>query len=74
VIADVERRILQVFTEGFVDVEREFTQVFRRCSPRRGQAGAHRSRRMLTTGIEVEARPPGKKISGCRCCPAVRSR
>ncbi len=29
---------------------------------RRGQAAAHRPVDMLTTGIEVEARPPGKKI------------
>ena len=29
---------------------------------RRGQAGPHRPRRHANTGIEVEARPPGKKI------------
>ena len=25
---------------------------------------------MLATGIEIEARPPGRRSSGCRCCPA----
>ena len=63
VIADVDARILQVFTEAFVDVEREFQQVFSTLFPGgEGRLLLTDPDDMLTTGIEVEARPPGKKI------------
>jgi chromosome segregation protein len=64
VIADVDARILQVFNDAFVDVEREFREVFTALFP--GGEGRLRltdPNDMLTTGIEVEARPPGKKIT-----------
>jgi chromosome segregation protein len=64
VVADVDARILQVFSEAFVDVEREFREVFTVLFP--GGEGRLRLTDpddMLTTGIEVEARPPGKKIT-----------
>ncbi|SOJ54357.1 Chromosome partition protein Smc [Mycobacterium simulans] len=64
VIADVDARILQVFSDAFVDVEREFRQVFASLFP--GGEGRLRLTEpddMLTTGIEVEARPPGKKVT-----------
>ncbi|OBI99668.1 chromosome segregation protein SMC [Mycobacterium alsense] len=64
VIADVDARILQVFSDAFADVEREFTEVFAALFP--GGEGRLRLTDpddMLTTGIEVEARPPGKKIT-----------
>jgi chromosome segregation protein len=63
VIADVDERILQVFTEAYNDVEREFTQVFATLFPGgEGRLLLTNPDDMLTTGIEVEARPPGKKI------------
>lgn len=63
VIADVDTRILQVFTEAYMDVEREFTQVFSTLFPGgEGRLLLTDPSDMLTTGIEVEARPPGKKI------------
>ncbi|MGE2712539.1 chromosome segregation protein SMC [Mycolicibacterium litorale] len=63
VIADVDDRILQVFTEAYADVEREFTQVFNTLFPGgEGRLLLTNPDDMLTTGIEVEARPPGKKI------------
>ena len=63
VIADVDDRILQVFTEAYADVEREFTQVFATLFPGgEGRLLLTDPGDMLTTGIEVEARPPGKKI------------
>ncbi|MCQ4362564.1 chromosome segregation protein SMC [Mycobacterium gordonae] len=64
VVADVDARILQVFSEAFVDVEREFQTVFTTLFP--GGEGRLRLTQpddMLTTGIEVEARPPGKKVT-----------
>ncbi|MBV9352641.1 MAG: chromosome segregation protein SMC [Mycobacterium sp.] len=63
VIADVDARILQVFADAFTDVEREFREVFAALFP--GGEGRLRLTDpddMLTTGIEVDARPPGKKI------------
>lgn len=63
VIEDVDARILQVFTEAYADVEREFTQVFSTLFPGgEGRLLLTNPDDMLTTGIEVEARPPGKKI------------
>jgi chromosome segregation protein len=64
VVADVDARILQVFTDAFTDVEREFRDVFTALFP--GGEGRLRLTDpddMLATGIEVEARPPGKKIT-----------
>lgn len=63
VIADVDATILQLFTEAWKDVEAAFPQVFSTLFP----GGAGRlvltdPDDMLTTGIEVEARPPGKKV------------
>ncbi len=63
VIADVDARILQVFAEAYADVEREFTEVFATLFPGgEGRLVLTDPDDMLTTGIEVEARPPGKKI------------
>jgi chromosome segregation protein len=64
VVADVDARILQVFSDAFADVEREFRDVFSSLFP--GGEGRLRltdPTDMLATGIEVEARPPGKKIT-----------
>jgi chromosome segregation protein len=63
VVADVDARILQVFADAYADVENEFRGVFAALFP--GGEGRLRLTEpddMLTTGIEVEARPPGKKI------------
>ena len=63
VIADVDNRILQVFTEAYTDVEREFSQVFATLFPGgEGRLLLTDPSDMLTTGVEVEARPPGKKV------------
>ena len=63
VISDVDTRILQVFTEAYEDVEREFRGVFAALFPGgEGRLLLTDPEDMLTTGIEVEARPPGKKI------------
>ncbi len=63
VIGDVDNRILQVFTEAYADVEREFTQVFAALFPGgEGRLLLTNPADMLTTGVEVEARPPGKKV------------
>ena len=63
VVAEVDARILQVFTEAYADVEREFVEVFQTLFPGgEGRLLLTDPSDMLTTGIEVEARPPGKKV------------
>lgn len=63
VVADVDARILQMFTEAYADVEREFVEVFAKLFPGgEGRLVLTDPSDMLTTGIEVEARPPGKKV------------
>ncbi|MGH3770643.1 MAG: AAA family ATPase, partial [Pseudonocardiaceae bacterium] len=63
VIAEVDEKILEVFTEAFHDVAREFETVFTTLFPGgEGKLLLTEPDNMLTTGIEVEARPPGKKV------------
>lgn len=63
VIADVDGQILTLFSEAWADVEREFPNVFHTLFPG-GEARLILTEPsdMLATGIEVEARPPGKKV------------
>jgi chromosome segregation protein len=63
IVDEVDAKVEQVFTEAWYDVEREFADVFSRLFP--GGEGAlilTDPQNMLTTGIDVEARPPGKKV------------
>ncbi|QGU02314.1 Chromosome partition protein Smc [Corynebacterium kalinowskii] len=63
VIEDVDKQILQLFTDAWHDVEREFPAVFATLFPGgEGRLVLTDPDDMLTTGIEVEARPPGKRV------------
>jgi chromosome segregation protein len=63
VVKDVDDRILEVFTTAFFDTAREFEAVFPILFPGgEGKLILTDPDNMLTTGIDVEARPPGKKI------------
>ena len=63
IIADVDERIQQVFAEAYADTERHFSDVFSRLFPGgEGRLVLTDPSDLLTTGIEVEARPPGKKV------------
>uniref|UniRef100_UPI002FD9BD7D chromosome segregation protein SMC n=1 Tax=Dietzia sp. TaxID=1871616 RepID=UPI002FD9BD7D len=63
VIDDVDVRIEQIFTEAYADVEREFESVFQVLFPGgEGRLVLTDPDDMLATGIDVEARPPGKKV------------
>ncbi|GAA1977324.1 chromosome segregation protein SMC [Catenulispora subtropica] len=63
IVKEVDDRVEQVFTEAFADVAREFEGVFSRLFPGGdGRLILTDPSDMLTTGIEVEARPPGKKV------------
>ena len=63
VIEDVDAKILQLFTDAWHDVEAAFPEVFSTLFPGgQGRLVLTEPEDMLTTGIEVEARPPGKKV------------
>jgi chromosome segregation protein len=63
VVREVDERIHDVFAAAFTDVAREFEQVFATLFPGgSGKLVLTEPDSMLTTGIEVEARPPGKKV------------
>ncbi|OYN88198.1 chromosome segregation protein SMC [Parenemella sanctibonifatiensis] len=63
IVTEVDRRVEQVFAEAYADVEKAFHHVFSRLFPGgEGRLVLTEPGQWLTTGIEVEARPPGKKI------------
>ena len=63
IVKEVDARVEEVFTEAYRDVEREFEQVFARLFPGgEGRLVLTDPANMLTTGIDVEARPPGKRV------------
>ncbi|HEY8471318.1 MAG TPA: chromosome segregation protein SMC [Natronosporangium sp.] len=63
VVSDVDARILEIFSSAYQDTAREFEQVFKVLFPGgEGRLVLTDPEDMLTTGVEVEARPPGKKI------------
>ncbi|MEU8642602.1 MULTISPECIES: chromosome segregation protein SMC [unclassified Streptomyces] len=63
VIKEVDERVEQVFTEAYRDTAREFEGVFSRLFPGGdGRLILTDPDNMLTTGVDVEARPPGKKV------------
>ncbi|KQV72878.1 chromosome segregation protein SMC [Nocardioides sp. Root122] len=63
IVREVDARVEQVFTEAYADVEKAFDQTFARLFPGgEGRLVLTNPSDMLTTGVEVEARPPGKKV------------
>jgi len=63
VVKEVDDRVQEVFASAYADTAREFEGLFARLFP--GGAGRlllTEPDDMLTTGIEIEARPPGKKV------------
>ncbi|MEU8823019.1 AAA family ATPase [Streptomyces sp. NPDC048636] len=63
VVKEVDERVEQVFTEAYRDTAREFEGVFSRLFPGgEGRLILTDPENMLTTGVDVEARPPGKKV------------
>jgi chromosome segregation protein len=63
IVREVDERVEQVFTAAYHDTAREFEGVFARLFPGgEGRLVLTDPSDMLATGIEVEARPPGKKV------------
>ncbi|MEJ7774498.1 MAG: chromosome segregation protein SMC [Nocardioidaceae bacterium] len=63
IVTEVDGRMQQVFSAAYDDVEREFGRVFGRLFPG-GEGGLVLTdpADLLASGIEVEARPAGKKV------------
>lgn len=63
IVREVDQRVEQVFTEAYADVSRAFDATFSRLFPGgEGRLVLTDPDDMLATGVEVEARPPGKKV------------
>ncbi|HZJ51224.1 MAG TPA: AAA family ATPase [Actinomycetota bacterium] len=63
IVAEVDETIVQVFSEAFEDVAREFEVVFERLFPGgRGRLELTEGQDFLGGGVEIEARPPGKRV------------
>jgi chromosome segregation protein len=63
IVREVDARVEQVFTEAYADVSAAFDQTFSRLFPGgEGRLVLTDPDDMLATGVEVEARPPGKKV------------
>lgn len=63
IVREIDERVEQVFADAFADTAREFETVFARLFPGgEGRLVPTEPGEMLTTGIEIEARPAGKKV------------
>ncbi|MES9540961.1 chromosome segregation protein SMC [Actinomadura sp. NPDC000600] len=62
-VKEVDDRVQQVFAAAYDDTAREFERIFARLFPGgEGSLSLTEPGDMLTTGVEVSARPPGKKV------------
>jgi chromosome segregation protein len=63
IIKEVDDRVQQIFTQAYEDTAREFEIVFARLFPGGdGKLILTNPSDMLTSGVDVEARPPGKRV------------
>ena len=62
-IEDVDARVQEVFASAYADIEKTFAEVFTRLFPGgEGKLVLTDPSDMLTTGVDIEARPAGKKV------------
>jgi chromosome segregation protein len=62
-VKEVDDRVQEVFAAAYEDTAREFERIFARLFPGgEGALSLTEPGDMLTTGVEVSARPPGKKV------------
>jgi chromosome segregation protein len=63
IVREVDARVEEVFTAAYADVSKAFDATFARLFPGgEGRLVLTNPGDMLATGVEVEARPPGKKV------------
>lgn len=63
IIKEVDEKVVQIFSDAYFDTAREFEQIFARLFPGGdGKLILTDPSNMMTTGVDVEARPPGKRV------------
>ncbi|NTV39212.1 MAG: chromosome segregation protein SMC, partial [Demequinaceae bacterium] len=63
IVTEIDQRVEQIFTEAFNDTAAQFELIFPRLFPGgEGRLVLTDPKNMLETGIDVEARPAGKKV------------
>ncbi len=63
IIKEVDDKVVEIFTQAYHDTEREFVGIFSRLFPGgEGRLILTNPHDMMTTGVDVEARPPGKRV------------
>ncbi len=63
IIKEVDDKVVQIFSDAYYDTAREFEKIFARLFPGGdGRLILTDPNNMMTTGIDVEARPPGKRV------------
>src|SRR5699024_10510682 len=63
IVKEVDDRVQQVFSEAYADVAREVSDVFSRLFPGgEGNLVLTEPDDLLTSGVEVAARPPGRMV------------
>ncbi|MEX0913897.1 MAG: AAA family ATPase, partial [Demequina sp.] len=63
IVREIDERVEQIFVDAFEDTAREFEQIFPRLFPGgEGKLVLTDPSNMLDTGLDVEARPAGKKV------------
>ena len=63
IVREIDERVEQIFVDAFNDTAREFEQIFPRLFPGgEGKLVLTDPSNMLETGLDVEARPAGKKV------------
>ncbi|MGH2793774.1 MAG: hypothetical protein ACRDKG_05670, partial [Actinomycetota bacterium] len=63
VVGEVDAKIIEIFGTAFADVSRQFEEVFARLFPGGdGRLTLTEPDDLLESGVEIEARPPGKRV------------
>jgi chromosome segregation protein len=63
IIKEVDEKVVQIFSEAYHDTAREFELIFARLFPGGdGRLILTDPNNLMTSGVDVEARPPGKRI------------
>ena len=63
IIKEVDEKVVQIFSDAYHDTAREFEKIFARLFPGgEGKLILTDPSNMMATGVDVEARPPGKRI------------
>lgn len=63
IIKEVDEKVIEIFEEAYRDTEREFRAIFARLFPGgEGRLILTDPSNMAISGVDVEARPPGKRV------------